>query len=196
MVVLARPIITGALDYGNFTAASVTTTAGTLAWFGVGLFAFSAYLYTVRGMYAQLDTRTPFLVNLLENALNIGLAVALYPHLGVRGLAISWSVAYSVAAIVAWVVLDRRVGGLEGPRTLGVFARVLVATALGAATAWGVDRLIDPATAPAAILTVVVGGLAGLAVAVGGAAALGVPEITELRTTLTRSPRPGGMTSG
>lgn len=196
MVVLARPIITGALDYGNFTAASVTTTAGTLAWFGVGLFAFSAYLYTVRGMYAQLDTRTPFLVNLLENAINIGLAVALYPHLGVRGLAISWSVAYSVAAIVAWVVLDRRVGGLEGPRTLGVFARVLVATALGAATAWGVDRLIDPATAPAAILTVVVGGLAGLAVAVGGAAALGVPEITELRTTLTRSPRPGGMTSG
>ncbi|MEY3361108.1 MAG: hypothetical protein RL531_827 [Actinomycetota bacterium] len=196
MVVLARPIITGALDYGNFTAASVTTTAGTLAWFGVGLFAFSAYLYTVRAMYAHLDTRTPFLVNLLENALNIGLAIALYPHLGVRGLAISWSVAYSVAAVVAWVVLDRRVGGLEGPRTLGVFARVVVATALGAASAWGVDRVIDPASAPAAILTVLVGGIAGLAVAVGGAAVLGVPEIAELRTTLTRGPRPGGMTSG
>ena len=55
---------------------------------------------------------------------------------------------------------------------------------------------MGPASAPAAILTVLVGGIAGLAVAVGGAAVLGVPEIAELRTTLTRGPRPGGMTSG
>ena len=156
MVVLARPIITGALDYGNFSAASVTTTATTLAWFGAGLFAFSAYLYTVRGMYAHLDTRTPFMVNLLENAVNIGLAVVLYPRLGVRGLAISWSVAYSVAAIVAWVLLQRRMRGLEGGRTLGVLIRIAAASAVGAAAAWGIDRAIDPSTSPAAIATVVV----------------------------------------
>ncbi len=195
MVVLARPIITGALDYGNFSAASVTTTSTTLAWFATGLFAFSAYLYTVRGMYAHLDTRTPFLVNVLENVVNIGLAIVLYPHLGVRGLAIAWSVAYTVAAIVAWVILDRRLGGLEGGRTLGVFARIAVTTAAGAAAAWAIARAIDPGTSPAAILTVVIAGAIGFAVAVGGAAALRVPEIAELRTTLTRAPRAGGMTS-
>ena len=195
MIVLARPIITGALDYGNFTAASVTTTATTLAWFATGLFAFSAYLYTVRGMYAHLDTRTPFFVNVLENVVNIGLAIVLYPHLGVRGLAISWSVAYTVAAIVAWLILDRRLGGLEGGRTLGVFARIVIATAVGAGAAWGIARAIDPTSSPAAILTVVIAGAVGFAIAVGGAAALRVPEIGELRTTLTRAPRAGGMTS-
>ena len=57
MSVLAEPIVRGALDHGGFREASVTTTAGTLAWFGIGLIGFSAYLYTVRAMYAHLDTR-------------------------------------------------------------------------------------------------------------------------------------------
>ena len=58
-----------ALMAASLSKASVTTTAGTLAWFGIGLIGFSAYLYTVRAMYAHLDTRTPFFVNVLERVL-------------------------------------------------------------------------------------------------------------------------------
>ena len=71
----------------------------------------------------------------------------------------------------------------------------LAASAVGAAAAWGIDRAIDPSTSPAAIATVVVAGAVGLGIAIGGAALAGVPEIAELRTTLTRTPRAGGMTS-
>ena len=42
-------------------------TADTLACFAVGLFSFSAYLFTLRGFYAMQDTRTPFLLNCVEN---------------------------------------------------------------------------------------------------------------------------------
>ena len=189
MSVLAEPIVRGALDHGGFREASVTTTAGTLAWFGIGLIGFSAYLYTVRAMYAHLDTRTPFLVNLLENAVNVGLAIALYPSMGVRGLALAWTGAYAVAAVVAWFVLDARVGGLEGPRTLGALLRIGAATGLAALVAHAIDRAIAPTGAWSSIVTVVVAGGVGMAVAIGGAAVLRVHEIADLRTTLSRTPR-------
>jgi putative peptidoglycan lipid II flippase len=136
MIVLAGPIVRGALQYGHFSESSVLTTSSTLAFFGVGLFAFSAYLYTIRAMYSRLDTRTPFLLNVLENILNIALAVALYPSLGVKGLALSWSISYSIAAIVAWGILDRRLGGLEGKRTATVLLRIVISSAVGAGAAW------------------------------------------------------------
>ena len=64
------------------------------------------------------------------NAVNIGLAVLLYPSMGVRGLALAWTAAYAVAADVvhgdtgrlATLALHRdRGGGIEGvgPRLHG-----------------------------------------------------------------------------
>ena len=44
--------------------------------------AFSAYLFMLRGFYAHQDTRTPFLINVGENVLNIVLAFALRRAVG------------------------------------------------------------------------------------------------------------------
>ena len=52
---------------GGFDASDATVTADTLQAFALGLVPFSVYLYTLRGFYAQQDTRTPFLVNAFEN---------------------------------------------------------------------------------------------------------------------------------
>ena len=71
--------------------------------------AFSVYLYTLRGFYALQDTFTPFWINAIENGVNIVLALALFPSLGVQGLALAWSGAYTVAAVISVVVLGRRV---------------------------------------------------------------------------------------
>ena len=188
MIVLAEPIVRGALDYGRFSEQSIVTTSSTLAFFGIGLAGFSVYLYTIRAMYSRLDTRTPFLLNLLENVLNIGLAIALYPSMGVKGLALSWSISYSIAAVVAWGILDRRLGGLEGKRTLTVMMRIVLSSAFGAGAAWLILDYLDPSTPLAAIATVLLAGVVGGGIGIAGAAALGVPEIADLRATLTRSP--------
>ena len=188
MIVLAEPIVRGALDYGRFSEQSIVTTSSTLAFFGIGLAAFSVYLYTIRAMYSRLDTRTPFLLNLLENTLNIVLAVALYPSLGVKGLALSWTISYSIAAIAAWGILDRRLGSLEGKRSATVMMRIVLSSALGAGAAWLILDYLDPGTPLAAIATVLLAGVVGGGIGIGGAAALGVPEIADLRATLTRSP--------
>lgn len=189
LTVLARPMVGALLDYGHFTAASASLTAETLAAFGIGVFFFSAYLFTLRGFYAMQDTRTPFLLNCLENGINIVLAFALYPSLGVQGLALSWSVAYGISSAAALWAMRRRLGGLEGRRTADSALRVLAATLVLAALAWGVASALGYGTAPDAILAtaaaLVAGGL-GFAVVLR---LLHVDELGVLREALRRPDR-------
>jgi putative peptidoglycan lipid II flippase len=162
LAVLSRPIVNALLDYGSFSASNGAATAETLVAFAVGLFSFSAYLFTLRGFYAMQDTRTPFLLNCLENGLNIVLAIALYPALGVQGLALAWSIAYIVAMAAALVAMRRRLDRLEGRHLVDTFGRVLAGTAVLALLAWVVAQAIGYGTPGRAIVAttaaLVVGG--------------------------------------
>jgi putative peptidoglycan lipid II flippase len=128
-VVLARPIVGLTLEYGALHANSASKTAATLAMFAIGLPGFSAYLLIMRGFQAMQDTRSMFLLYALENAINIVLAIALQPTLGVEGLALSFGLAYSLASLVAWRRLSRATGGLPGRAVLLRLQRVALATA-------------------------------------------------------------------
>ncbi|MGI9119986.1 MAG: murein biosynthesis integral membrane protein MurJ, partial [Acidimicrobiales bacterium] len=106
--VIARPLVALVLQHGALTGASAQLTADVLALLALGLPGFSCFLLLSRAYNAMQDTRSLFFLYLLENGVNIGLAILLYPALGVRGLAVSYSVAYTVAAIVALAHLRRR----------------------------------------------------------------------------------------
>jgi len=184
LVVLAGPIVRALLDYGAFTTRSADLTAETLAAFGLGLFFFSAYLFTLRGFYAMQDTRTPFLLNVLENGTNIVLAVALYPSLGVQGLALSWSIAYAVASVAALAVMRARLHRLDGRRIVASLLRVSVASAALAVVAYGVANAVGDATAGQAMVATVAATAAGGAVFVGVLALLRHGELAALGAAL------------
>ncbi len=187
LAVLSRPIVNALLDYGSFTAANGAATAETLLAFSLGLFSFSAYLFTLRGFYAMQDTRTPFLLNCLENGLNIVLAIALYPAFGVQGLALAWSIAYIVAMVAALVAMRRRLDRLEGRHLADTFLRVLAGTVVLAGLAWSVAQAVGYDTPGRAIVAT------GAALVVGGAGflvtvhLLRVGELRLLRDSLRRS---------
>jgi putative peptidoglycan lipid II flippase len=126
-LVLARQIISLVIDHGAEVAhggAPARTTAATLAMFALGLPAFCVYLLAVRAFQAMQDTRTAFVLYVLENATNILVALILYrTSLGVRGLALSYSIAYSVAALAALAVLHERLGTIGGVPLLRAAAR-------------------------------------------------------------------------
>lgn len=196
LAVLARPVINALLDYGSFTASNGAATAETLAAFALGLFAFSAYLFTVRGFYSMQDTRTPFLLNCLENGVNIVLAFAFYPLWGVQGLALSWSVAYIVAMIASLAAMRRRLGRLDAHRMVDTFARVLAGSAVLAVASWLVAQALGYATPGRAIVAT------AAALAVGGAGflltvhLLRVGEVRMLRDAVRRQPAVGEPGAG
>src|SRR5262249_6628803 len=161
--VLAQPMI-GVLTIGKFTVHSAQVTGDTLQLFAISLVAFSLYLYTLRAFYAMADTRTPFLLNLGENALNIVLAVALWGPLGIQGLALAWSISYFVAAAASFVVLRRRVGAGMGAGAVAAATRAALGSLLPAFVAIVLAAAIgdEPArrSLAATIVATTAGGLA------------------------------------
>lgn len=111
LVSLARPVVDILLGYGNFDGVAVANTARALTGLAVGLAAFSVYLFALRGFYARGDTRTPCLINLGENAVNVALAVLLSERFDVLGLGLAFSGAYLSGAAVALAILSRRTVG-------------------------------------------------------------------------------------
>jgi putative peptidoglycan lipid II flippase len=188
---LARPIVVVLLQRGAFSASDATAVADTLAAFAVGLLPFSLYLFALRGFTSRLDTFTPFWVNCVENVVNIALAFPLYAWLGVPGLALSFSIAYLVAAVLALFVLHERLHGIDGARIASTVMRCVIAGALVAGVTWLVADTIGSSGIAQALLTAVVGTLAGMAVYLAALAVLRVDELRALVSVVRRNAQPG-----
>jgi len=190
---LARPIIVALLQRGAFSGGAASVVADTLVAFAVGLLPFSLYLFAMRAFYARHDTFTPFWINCIENAVNIGLAFPLYAWLGIPGLALAFSLAYFVAALLTLFVLHLQLGGLANRRLGITLVKVVVAGAAVAGVSWAVGELIGWDTTAAAFASAIVGAVVGGAVYLGGLALLHVDELSSLGALVPARLRPRGV---
>ena len=195
LAVLARPLISALLDHGKFHQSSVTPTADALRAFAVGLVAFSVYLYVVRTFSSMQDTRSPFMVNLVENGVNIATAFAFYEWLGIEGLAWSWTVAYCVAAVLALLRLRRRLGHLDGTMLGTTATRVVVALVPAGLAAAAIDHALGSATPSRSLLTLLVASTAAGIVFVPLLQLLGIDGFGMVRQVVSRR-RPEGADAG
>jgi putative peptidoglycan lipid II flippase len=181
-LVLPRGFAAGAVDSGLIGGGTdAVGIAQILSAFALGLIGFSAYLFVLRGFYALGDTRTPFLLNCGENAVNIVVAVALVGRYGVEGLAWSYAVAYCVAAVVALAVLLRRMPGFDLRSLVDSYLRLAAAaTVMGVAVA-GVMALAGDASSTAVIAGAVAAIVVGAAVYGATVFGLGVPQAAGVR---------------
>jgi putative peptidoglycan lipid II flippase len=177
---LAEPLSKTLLEHGVTQARSAELVASVLQLFAVGLLPFAAFQLLMRAFYASHDARSPALINVAENGVTVALAFALFPVLEVRGLALAHSLGYVAGCALALAVLRRRVGALEGGRTLSELLRMTLAAAVAGAGMLAASGLLGAASIPALIL----GGLTGLTLFCACAWVLRVTELTELRDQL------------
>ncbi len=190
MILLAHPLIDLVLAHGAETSAQADSTAAALALFSLGLPGFCTFLYMVRVFQAMQDTRTAFRLYVVENGTNIVFGVALVGPLGVRGLALSLSIAYTVAAVLAMAVVRQRVGGLGGDDLTTPVKRVLAASAAMAVVTVIVLNLSGARSGLGLLARVVAAVVAG-ALAYGTAAALlAARQARRARAARTRPPLP------
>jgi putative peptidoglycan lipid II flippase len=179
---LARPVVELALDHGALRTTAAEVTAGVLAFLALGLPAFSAYLLLMRAYQAMQDTRAMFGLYAVENAVNIALALVLYPAMGVEGLALAFAAAYTVGTVLAFARLRRRTGGLDGAEVARSLARTAAAAGVMALALAGVVAVVDGAVARTAIAVPV-----GVCVYVLVARAIGAGELFALLHIRRRS---------
>ncbi len=185
MLLLARPAVALLLGHGSTTPAQTAPTGAALAMFALGLPGFCVYLYVVRVLQTMQRTEVAFWLYLVENGLNVVLAVALVHPLGVRGLALSLSVAYSVAAVLGLVVLRRWLGRLAAPGAWRPLRRVAVATVAMGLVVLVVSNLSSAAQGLGLFLRVGAAVVMGVLV-YGGLAAL-LANRAAARTSVTRT---------
>jgi len=179
-VSLARPMVVALLERGAFSSADATVVAQTVAGFSVGLVPFSIYLFALRAFYSLEDTRTPFALNCVENALNIALAFPLYYAFGVPGLAFAFAGAYGGAAVLTLVVLRRRIGDLDSRRFADTLTRSLFAGLLVALATWLIARGLGWSGPWVALGTTFAGAAVGFAEYFAVTAALRMRELDDL----------------
>ena len=186
-LVAARPLIGTLLQHGNFSADAAHNTARALMGFSVGLVGFSVFLFVLRGFYAHEDTRTPFVLNLIENVLNIVLAVIFVRHFGVLGLGLAFAVAYLAGAVLALAVLEAKVREFRTMDMIRSLLPMLLAAVVAAQVAWFVGRAMGDTAGLGAFVRSAATYVVGIGTYVGLLTVLKVPETRQLAQRLSRA---------
>ena len=193
-LILANPVVALLLQHGAEHFGQATETASVLAMFALGLPGFCIFFLAIRAFQAMQDTRSAFFLYLLENGTNIVVAFLLYRSLGAKGLALSYSVAYTLAAIVAVLVLRKHLGGIGGHAMVRSLMRSGALSIVMAVVVAFVAALIGTGSGLAGWLKLFVALGAGIVVYIGaaGAAASFSPWQNSRREKLGPSTAKGG----
>jgi putative peptidoglycan lipid II flippase len=144
MLVLATPLTRLVYQRGAFTTHSTSLVSTALFWFAVSLPFAGINLLLTRTFFALQRPWIPTRLAAINIVVDAIVSIALYKPLGIAGLVIGTAVANAVMTGLQLHRLRMGFNGrLEGAQTLMITARILVATILMAAIAWGLWSLLD-----------------------------------------------------
>lgn len=142
LILLREPIVALLLEYGNFTEESTQLISWAVLWYAAGLLGHCIVEILARAFYAMQNTKTPVIVGAIVMGLNILFSVlfsAWFSHIGWMphgGLALANSLATGLEAACLYVLMSRRLGGLEGKHILKGSTQAILATVVMALVLW------------------------------------------------------------
>jgi putative peptidoglycan lipid II flippase len=137
LILLRQPIIAALFQRGDFNSLSTEMVSWALMWYTAGLVGHSVVEILSRAFYALHDTKTPVIVGTIAMALNAIFSfafAALFSRIGWMphgGLALANSFATALEAIVLFIVMRKRLNGIEGSQIMrGVIPSLVAALAM------------------------------------------------------------------
>jgi len=183
LILLREPLVAALYQRGAFDAADVSLVSWALLFYAAGLVGHSIMEILTRAFYAQHDTKTPVIIGTIAMLLNVVFSFGFsqwFANMGLLplgGLALANSLATALEATTLFIVMRKRLGGIEGV-LIARGAGQSVLAALGMALGLG---LWSPLTASLNRWLVALGGVAvGGLVYFGLAVLLQIPEIQGL----------------
>ena len=195
--------------YGAATTGQAEILGVVISIFMLGLIPFTLFYVLLRGFYALEDTRTPFIITVIFSVVLLVLLVPFFSLLSGGGVQISYialcySISYWVGLVIAWIVLARRVKGMESGKLILAIGRMFIAGVISLLTMilvigqvndlmFGAGEPIDYSNKGLILLRLVIVSVVGLLIYLLAAWALRVPEIgmaqrlmsSKLRRTVT-----------
>jgi putative peptidoglycan lipid II flippase len=145
LIILSRPIIALIYQYGRFTPDDTKQTAAALAYYAIGLAAFSIVRVLAPSFYALRDTRIPMMASLISIVINYAVSkfTVDYLKIGHIGLALSISAVSIVNFAILFIFMRRKLDGIEGRSLLSAFTKVTLASTAMGAVCWFVSGQIE-----------------------------------------------------
>ena len=137
LILLREPLVSFLFQRGKFDNQDVQLTAWALLWYAAGIVGHSVMEILTRAFYAQHDTKTPVIIGSIAMGLNVVFSITFskffmsigwMPH---GGLALANSFATALEATALFIVMRRRLSGIEGSHIIrGVIPSLLAALAM------------------------------------------------------------------
>ncbi len=193
MGVLAPEITTVLFAHGNTSVADAHVIAEVLRMFAIALVPFAAYQLMLRVFYSMQDTRTPAFVSVAVVAANIAAALTVSAVLPtdkvIVGIAGGFALAQTVGALVGWLVLRRRLGGMDGRRVLTSYVKLAIALWPLLGFGYAVHAVVEAGLGVGlwqGLVALVVGSAGGFALYLLFAKLLRVGEVQTMISTFAR----------
>jgi putative peptidoglycan lipid II flippase len=187
LAVLGPALCEFLFSYGSSSVAGARYIGEAFAAFSLGLVPFVIFQLLLRVFYALHDSRTPAIIGLLTMiATVIGnlIAAAVLPAGEVViGLAFVYGITSVFSVMIAWRLLTKRVGSLDGRVVTRSLVRMHVASVPPVAFAFAVSAAVTVVIHPGAVngfITVLIGGGGALLLYVIVARALRLDELSQL----------------
>lgn len=181
---------------GRFTAEDIDMVAQVLRWWAVCLPFYAGYMYLYFAFSARKDLMTVTKMNLGASVLQITLYATLtlgvgsWQGLGLIGIPISDLCFFSLMFLLLYLMLRKRIGRFTEGDLLALVGKVLLASCVGAAVAWGLNVLLGTTTGIGmALVHILVAGGAGLVVIYGICSLFHIDEMRILRQVTGRLKR-------
>lgn len=142
LVLLGQPAIAFLLEGGAFDAASTRLVYTVLIVFSVRIVSEATLEIVARLFYAQHNTRTPMFAYLGWLAINVALAYLFVDSLGIVGLALSSTVAFTLLSTALFLLNRRQLGSLNEGALATSAGRALLGTAGMAAAILTIGRFV------------------------------------------------------
>lgn len=174
MIVLRRPIVHLLFQYGEFGDAAREATALAFLFYSLGLAGHALVQILARAYYAVKDTTTPLVMTMVDIALNVALAIALAPRLGINGLALANAIATLAEAVLLLVVLAPRARLRVGALSVSTLRHLAASLSMGVAmfvfirvTNTPLDLAANPPKSLLLVQTIIAAAFGALVYAVG-----------------------------
>jgi len=187
---LGVPVVRLLFERGRFGGHDTDGTAAALAYYSLGLVAYTGVKVLAPAFYALGSPRVPLLGSALAVATNLAVILALHGRYGFRMVALGTALGSLLNAAALVLAFERRVGGLRGQGLLAAALRMSAAAAGMAAgchlAARGLETVVGSHGLSAQLVTGLLPVVLGVVLYGALARLLGVPEIDTLLQLLRR----------
>lgn len=163
LMVLATPITQVVYQRGAFTLEASQATATALFFYSLGLLSLSWREVINRGFWSMKDTLTPMFISAGAVLVNIAANLSLVGIMGHAGLALGTTIAATVSALLALILLRKKTGPLGLRSVISSLIKTLIASAVMAVVAIISWRFVAPYAIGGPIRAILLFGVIGLA---------------------------------